>query len=145
MYHLVFQLSDGLNHSYQSTMVGKEGRRPRYAHLKKLDNAGPLLHDLLEIYWKGLHQKIPLFTETSYKFAKYLLEKEYDPDRALARARNKEWTSSKYNKWAEDADPYINILFKNSEPIDTQEFKNISLKLWKPIISHIEIIETLHE
>lgn len=144
VYHLAYQQAEEMIYTKQSLLIGKKKQEPIFAKLPPLEKgkAGEYLANLLELYWKGLHEKIPLFTETSYAYARAIIEEDKDHPEALKKAEQK-WKDSYYGPPGEGSDPFINILYDNIEVIDSQSFKDLSIKVWEPVLLNLERMEAL--
>jgi len=91
-------------------------------------DAETYLKQLLDLYWQGLQQPLPLFDKTSYAFAKASL-KGNKTDTAM----NKAWDGDQYQ--GESEDPYHQQLYANS-PLD-DDFKALALTVYEPIQAHL--------
>lgn len=97
-----------------------------------VENAETHLTKLLHFYWQGLHQPIPLFSETSYAFAKTILNKtKASAETAMLNA----WQGGQYSS-AESDDVYHQQLYANISPLN-DEFKALSLAIYEPIQAHL--------
>jgi len=102
-----------------------------YLSLQPVEQPQQLLAELLEIYWQGLHQPIPLLPQTSLAYASAELNAgKADPQKEAFKA----WTSG--FTAGEDADPYHQLLFKTS-PL-TDEFRDLALRIYQPIWDAME-------
>ncbi|MDR8391585.1 exodeoxyribonuclease V subunit gamma [Aliifodinibius sp. S!AR15-10] len=137
IYHLVLLETQGENSLRDTLLVTKKDDQPAYTLFSKVPDPFEKLDALVHLYWEGLHKKIPLFTDSSYAFAEELLVKSKDEERALRKANNK-WESSWNPGLNEKENPFNKLLFKYSEPIESQEFKNLSLKIWSPILDSLQ-------
>lgn len=132
IYHLVLLSTDHVDYHPKSLLVTKDDNRPAYAMFSTVENPKDYLRDLLDLYWEGLHQKLPLFSSSSFTFAHQVLVEENDEQKALYET-DKEWTRSWNPEYGERSDPYNRLLNKYGEPIDSQRFKDLSLKVWSPV------------
>ncbi len=97
-----------------------------------VENAETHLTELLHCYWQGLHQPIPLFSETSYAFAKTTLNKtKASAETAMLNA----WQGGQYSS-AEADDVYHQQLYANVSPLN-DEFKTWALSIYEPIQAHL--------
>jgi len=102
-----------------------------YLLLQPVEQPQQLLAELLEIYWQGLHQPIPLLPQTSLAYASAELNAgKADPQKEAFKSWTSDFTAG------EDADPYHQLLFKTS-PL-TDEFRDLALRIYQPIWDAME-------
>jgi len=100
--------------------------------LTPVDNAEALLQQLVDLYWQGMQQALPFFSNTSYAFAKTTLNKTTaSPETAMLAA----WQGGQYAS-AEVDDAYYQQLYQDS-PL-TESFKELALEVFEPIQAHLE-------
>ncbi|MFW5451738.1 MAG: exodeoxyribonuclease V subunit gamma [Methylophagaceae bacterium] len=93
--------------------------------------ANSLLQVLLEYYWQGLHQPLPLFSNTSFAFAKASLnDGRSNPENAM----NKAWQGDDYSA-SEGDDLYYQQLY-DIPPLD-ESFKELALTIYSPLQAHL--------
>lgn len=99
--------------------------------LRPVDDAEMILQQLVELYWQGLHQVLPLFSNTSYAFAKTTLNNtKASAETAMMAA----WLGGQYSS-AEADDVYYQQLYKT--PPLNEEFKQLALAIFEPIQAHL--------
>lgn len=137
IYHLALQTIPEPDHTFESRLETKgDQNRPVPYLIEKLDGAEPILHDLLEIYWKGVRTRIPFFPNASYKYAREIVTRGKTHQAALSKAR-RGWHDP-WRPYASDReDPYINMLYKDEEPVELREFADLSLAFWRPVMEHL--------
>lgn len=100
-------------------------------HLIPVENAESVLTELLNYYWQGLQQALPLFANTSFAYAKAALNGgKANPDTAMLKA----WQGSSYASGEID-DLYYQQLYQTS-PLD-DAFKELALAIYQPIYDHL--------
>lgn len=120
--HLILNCLQPVGVNCQSQLLTENG----LLILAPLSDAKEILKDLLDIYWQGLHQPVPLLPQTSFAYAQASLNQgKSDPDDKAYSA----WTSG--FTAGEDADPYHQLFFTES-PIN-DAFRQLSLQLYQPI------------
>jgi exodeoxyribonuclease V gamma subunit len=99
-------------------------------------DSGPILQDLLELFHQGLVLPIRFFPNSSYEYAKHLLNKAASELAALKKAKRK-WIGSQFGDYAtgESNDPYYDLCFCQSEPLD-ETFENIAVRVFSPLLAH---------
>ena len=100
-------------------------------HLMPIDNAESLLTELLNYYWQGLQQALPLFANTSFAYAKAALNGgRANPDNAM-------WNTWQGNQrvTGEMDDLYYQQLYQ-TPPLD-DAFKTLALEIYQPIYDHL--------
>ncbi|MFH5833880.1 exodeoxyribonuclease V subunit gamma [Halalkalibaculum sp. DA384] len=137
IYHLVLLQVKGLDHSYESLLLTKKNARPGFNLYGGVEHARDRLDSLIRRYWGGLHQKMPLFADSSFTFAHEMVINGKDHDEAMSKAK-KQWENSWNPARSEKEDPYNKILFTNRYSIDCQEFKDLSLEIWKPALESLK-------
>jgi exodeoxyribonuclease V gamma subunit len=103
-------------------------------NMEPLDTCKDVLKDILNIYIKGQNELIRFFPESSYEYAVSIFKHD-SPDKAWYAAEKK-WAGSDYkDARGENSDEYYSLCFKDISPFN-DEFKNISLKIYEPMLSH---------
>ena len=98
-------------------------------HFQPVEDAHLLLGELLGWYWQGLQQPLPLFSNTSFAFAKASL-KGNNTDSAMFGA----WEGNLYIS-GEKNDLYYQQVYDDS-PLD-DDFKALALAIYTPIKAHL--------
>ncbi len=100
--------------------------------LLPVDEPESHLLDLLNHYWTGSQQPLPLFANTSFAYAKAALNGgRADPDNAMWAT----WLGGQFAV-AESDDIYYQQLY-NTAPLD-EDFKTLALAIYQPIYDHLE-------
>ncbi len=100
-------------------------------HFKPVENAQIILSELLELYWQGLQQPLPLFSNTSYAYAKASLNGgRANPEKAMFAA----WQGN-MKLSGEKKDLYYQQVYDYS-PLD-DEFKRLALSVYEPLQAHL--------
>ena len=100
--------------------------------LKVVAEPESLLLELLKVYWQGCQQAIPLFSKTSFAYAKAFLKNgKGDPDNSMMAS----WEGNKHTT-GEMEDNYYQQLYKTTPLND--EFKKLAIAIYKPIHDHLE-------
>jgi exodeoxyribonuclease V gamma subunit len=104
-----------------SILIGKELMQV----YQPVENSGVVLKELLALYWRGLREPLRFFPRSSHAFAKSTIES--DARRDPQTQASAEWKE-------EQSDPYIDLAFRNaSEPLDN-EWQELALKVFEPLI-----------
>ncbi len=98
-------------------------------HFHVVKEAELLLADILEWYWQGLHQPLPLFPNTSFAFAKAHI-KGNKTDSAIHAS----WDGNMHISGEKD-DVYYQQIYSDS-PLDEQ-FEAIALAIYQPLQAHL--------
>ena len=100
--------------------------------LLPVDEPESHLLDLLNHYWTGSQQPLPLFANTSLAYAKAALNGgRANPDNAMWAT----WLGGQFAV-AESEDIYYQQLYK-TPPLD-EGFKALALAIYQPIYDHLE-------
>lgn len=137
IYHLVLLQIPDLDHSYESLLLSKKENKPGYNLFGPVENSRNLLLSLIQHFWTGIHKKIPLFPDSSFSFAHEIVVKGEEENEALGKAMNK-WEKTWRPDLSEKEDPYNKLLYDNSYSFGGQEFKSISLEIWKPVFNSLK-------
>jgi len=126
-----------LNHLGGRTAVRKtilvcEDRTFRYS---PVDDTDTCLHNILNIYWKGLRKPLHFFPESSLAYAEQL-SKGATPQKAMRTAQGK-WDAFEY---AEKDDVYYDLCFRQIDPLDA-EFLELAEAIFEPMLKHEEQIK----
>ncbi len=118
-----------------SVIVDRDGLQRR---LRPLEDAEVLARQLLAFYWKGLHEDLHLFPQSSMEFAAYSLGlKKLRSGKALDRARSKWVGNPRQHIPGEGDDPYLRLLYGGEPPFD-ESFEQTSLSFWQPLFESLE-------
>ncbi|HEC58068.1 MAG TPA: exodeoxyribonuclease V subunit gamma [Methylophaga sp.] len=125
--HLVLNAVQPTNIGRQSTLITENNDY----QFSPVENAHAILQQLIELYWQGIHQPLPLFSNTSYAFAKTTLNNtKASPEAAALSA----WLGGQYSS-AEADDVYYQQLYKES-PLN-EAFLTLALAIYEPIHAHL--------
>lgn len=104
----------------------REYRRP--------ENCREILAALLETYWQGLTQPLPFFPETSWEYARALVEgKSPSADAAIEKAREF-WDNPRGGK-NESRSFSRSVCFPGADPLD-ERFRSMAEGLYGPLLRH---------
>ncbi len=101
-------------------------------HFEPVVNAKELLTELVDYYGQGLQQPLPLFSNTSFAFAKATIKGgKANPEKAKWDA----WEGSQFTS-SEQADDYHQQLY-TQPPLDV-EFEHLALAIYTPLQAHLK-------
>jgi len=126
-------------HDFKSSLVmglSPESKEPQWAAFEYMPAAGAreLLEALLDIYWQGLVRPVHFFPKAAWQYAKVLLQKGKSEEDAIKKAVT-EWEGNDYNNQGESKDPYYDLCFRYTNPID-EEFRGTAEKIFRPLFEH---------
>ncbi len=92
------------------------------------------LQTLLELYWQGTRRLLHFFPKSALAYTQQL-RKEPNTDKALRAARTA-WEGSEYHQHslAERDDPYYQLAFQETDPIDS-EFIELASVVFEPLFA----------
>jgi len=96
------------------------------------------LLELLGLYRDGLTLPLPFFPESSWVYAEGVLRKHLSPEAALGHAR-RQWEGSG-RKAGESSNPYMELCFRNLDPLTEKRFQRLSLAVFGPLLEHEETL-----
>jgi len=96
---------------------------------KPISSPENYLTELLNLYWQGLQNPLPFFSQTSAKYVETLLKPDTE-ENALKRAIT---TWSGYDGMGEINNPYIHKCFNHTDPIQDPQFKTLATTILIPI------------
>ena len=137
--HLSFWLNHLVLNTIKPAHIGHTSRwldSEKLYQLEPIDNAKALLHQLLQHYWQGLSQPLPLLPKSSLAYAETLASGKSE-EQALAKA-SKCWLGDDYYD-GECEKPYFKLAFRGREVLDT-EFQTISEQTILPYLQHREVL-----
>lgn len=123
--HLILNCLQPANIKNESRLITENNTYHWYA----VTDAPALLQALLDLYWQGLHQPIPLFANTSFAFAQANF-KGNSTDCAV----NAAW-SGNMKISGEGEDLYYQQLY-SAPPLDEQ-FEQLALAVYQPVQTHL--------
>lgn len=92
------------------------------------------LENLLELYWLGLREPLPFFSETSYDFAAYACKGNLLQARKKARDR---WHNN-YMGNGEGEDVYLKFRYRADEEVLDNRFEELALRIYGPVLQLME-------
>jgi exodeoxyribonuclease V gamma subunit len=130
IYHLVYCEAAPKDSDPRSSIVFKNAGW----QFKPVDGHLIILKDLLKIYKAGLEKPLHLFPGSSLE---YVQQQAKGKSRAAALTlARKKWQGSGDYARGESADPYYNICFKTTDPLD-QAFEDVSKAVFGPLLASI--------
>ena len=138
IYHLAYCHAAPADYIKKSYLICKGGG----LEFQPVADPVPIMTSLLEIFRRGLIEPIRFFPQASFEYARQLLENSMSEKTAFSRAEKK-WLGSEFSKYigAESRDPYVHLCFRQLDPLD-EEFKNIALTVFEPLLNHQKEIFT---
>jgi len=132
IYHLIFCHEAPPDYQQNSFLICKDSA----VQFDRVSDSNRVLHDLLELFSRGLAEPIHFFPNSSFEYADQLLRRSASEQSALNKAQ-KRWSGSNFSKYSkeESEDPYYDLCFRQSDPLD-EAFKNIALKVFEPLIAN---------
>jgi len=129
LYHLLFNIQKPASYPDNSIYIGSD----EICEYKHVDDGEAILRQLLKIYWSGLMKPAPFFPESSYVYAKNIIDSKTE-DFAMSRVE-KAWQQDDFSR-GECEDEYFRLCFGNIDPFD-DEFKSIARKVYEPMLKHL--------
>ncbi len=128
--HIALNAAEVAGYPNNSRLVCKDASW----EMGQVDSSKEILRNFLDIYVKGQNELVRFFPESGYEYAQSIL-KDGSTGKALYLAEKK-WIGSDYlDGDGERTNEYYTLCFKEILPFD-DEFKNISLKLFEPLIAY---------
>ncbi|MBL1321201.1 MAG: exodeoxyribonuclease V subunit gamma [Methylophaga sp.] len=125
--HLILNCIQPDNINYESHWITED----KDYHFLPVKEAKTLLSDLLDLYWQGLQQPLPLFSSTSYVFAKASLNGgRANPEKAMFAA----WQGN-MKLSGEKEDLYYQQVYDET-PLE-EHFKTVALAVYEPLQAHL--------
>ncbi|WP_428624458.1 exodeoxyribonuclease V subunit gamma [Sedimenticola sp.] len=129
--HLLLNVADRGGVEPVTRWLSGEG----WVTLQPVEDAGSRLAELMELYWQGLQQPLPLFVRSARRYA--TAQREGKPrDDCLKRARER-WLGG-YQGFAEYDNPYYRLAFPDPDVLDEQ-FESLSERVFAPLLSVLEV------
>ncbi|MCW8945675.1 MAG: exodeoxyribonuclease V subunit gamma [Sedimenticola sp.] len=100
-----------------------------------VEDAETHLNKLLDLYWQGLQQPLPLFPKSARAYVT-LLQQDKPLDRCLAKARER-WFGG-FAGFAEYDNPYYRLAFPDGDVLDDQ-FEKVSEQIFGPLLAALEV------
>jgi exodeoxyribonuclease V gamma subunit len=99
--------------------------------LSPIGDTRPILKQLLQIYWQGLHQCIYFFPQSSHAFGEVVCLKGGEARSGLNKAASK-WIRDYGYLPGEGEDPYNKVMLGSKNPLRTERFQQVSKQFWAP-------------
>ncbi|WP_138429800.1 exodeoxyribonuclease V subunit gamma [Fodinibius saliphilus] len=132
--HLLFQQLKPDDHPGNSMFFSWNKGSFEEHRLQAVDDSHKILQELLDLYWQGLQQPLPIFCKSSYAYAKAVLQDDKEEEEGISKAIKK-WepidTPSFYMP-GEGDDPYNKLVTGREHPFDEPRFAEYSRSLWAP-------------
>jgi exodeoxyribonuclease V gamma subunit len=135
IYHLVFCEAAPKELDPKSTIIFKNA----HWRFKPVDHHRQILMDLLNMFKAGLQKPLHLFPGSSLEYVQQEQVKSKSKISALTQARKK-WQGSGDYARGESNDPYYDICFKMTDPLD-QAFEEVSKAVFGPLLASIAEME----
>jgi len=132
LHHLILNAEQPEGYPLTSVFLGSD-KQCRYS---PAEDSRKELARLVRYYWEGLSRLWKFFPESSWSFAKAVLEEEKPEPLALYNAHG-QWKGSEHNR-GEIEDPYLELCFARAEPPLNEEFQQAALEVYRPLIDHRE-------
>ena len=129
IHHLIHNLYDKERHSRLSYLVCKDAVWEFLA----VSDAKQILLNLIRFYWEGISKPFHFFPETSFAYARRLLQKHKNQAAALSAAQQK-WAGSEFYR-GESQDPYLSLVYSRSDPFD-DPFHEASVSVFTPVFQY---------
>ena len=100
-------------------------------HFLIVPDAELILHNLLDLYWQGLYKPLPLFSNTSYRFAQASIKGSKSES-----AMHAEWQGNSFNNIAGEKDDLYHQQIYTASPLDEQ-FRQLALAIYEPLQAHL--------
>ncbi len=115
--------------------LGARGARAGWTAVRfgPVEEARGVLQKLLLLYKEGLKRPLPFFPDTSWAYAHALLRGN-SPEQAAAFKARQAWEGNRFSR-GEREDPYMNLCFRNLDPVETGDFRRVSREILGPAIA----------
>ena len=136
--HLFLNAADLAGYPASTALLGLDPANRNEARWLGLEyrpvtSARPVLGQLLKRYWQGLQKPLHFFSNSSFEYARLVLQGGKDPDYALSRILPI-WRGSEYSR-GEREDLHIQQCFGNTDPLDGS-FQELALEVFGPLMEH---------
>ncbi len=89
---------------------------------------------LMQLYWQGLHDVLPLFPKSSFAYAKaHFSSRKSDPDSAARKA----WEGGMYAR-GEAEDRYFQQCFPHGISPLNEAFRQLTCQVYTPLVAHLD-------
>ena len=132
IYHILLNLINQKSYPLETLLICKDG----VWEFSPLAHSRKIITDLLELYQIGLIGPVRFFPDSSYAYARQLLERNQSEEQALSAAENI-WNGSDFVR-GERLDPYLERCFGWMEPHTLFDplFKKTALDIFGPLMAH---------
>lgn len=136
--HLALAAHDAPGLPQTTVLIG----RNKTLRLNPTTDAGALLLDLLNLYWEGLHEPLPIFPKSTWAYAEFRFLKGKDRTTAVGNAQ-RIWNNY---RGAESKDLHLSHCFGHlltpddpkGEALFGDAFVGVAERLFGPIFDHLE-------
>jgi exodeoxyribonuclease V gamma subunit len=135
IYHLAFCEAAPKKRPPESAMIFKDAAW----QFKAVEHHRQILMDLLNMFRDGLEAPLHFFPNASLEYVQQEQLKGKSKRTALTQARKK-WQGSGDFARGESDDPYYDICFKMTDPLD-QAFEDVSKAVFGPLLANITEME----
>lgn len=129
IHHLVYGLFKKDHFPGESVLICKDALWT----FDPVSDAKQILLKLLAVFREGLLRPLHFFPETSFAYARQLIQKKKNQKAALIAARQK-WEGSEFYR-GENQDPYLNLAFRRRDPFEGQ-FHEAALAVFTPVFQY---------
>jgi exodeoxyribonuclease V gamma subunit len=138
-------LGDGVDgYPRETLLIAKD----KTTLLREPDNAAEILNELLDNYWRGLREPLPLLPASSCAYAESLLASQskgkLSPEQLRTTARTTALAKAEseyrggYNKRAEGEDAYIAFAWRGANPLDHPDFEPLAETIFGAVLASCE-------
>jgi exodeoxyribonuclease V gamma subunit len=135
IYHLVLCEAAPKELPPKSTLIFKNAAW----QFKPVDDHLKILMDLFNMFKDGLEKPLHFFPGSSLEYVQQEQLKQKSKITALIQARKK-WQGSGNYARGESDDPYYDICFKMTDPLD-QAFEDVSKAVFGPLLANGSVLE----
>ncbi len=133
--HLFLNLSQDHKGAGESMLLSRDGTW-RYS---PVDSPLKILEQMAGLFLRGLEKPLPFFPETSFVYARLILDKKKKETYAMEKARET-WLGNEFRAGTgEYEDDYYQLCFGSTDPLD-RAFRDLALKIYAPLLSAIKKI-----
>lgn len=129
--HLVLNVSATSNVTPVTRWLSQDG----LLTFHPVPEASVLLNELLDLYWQGLMQPLPLFPKSARAYVTLLLQEK--PREICLKGARGRWFGG-YAGYAEYDNPYYRLAFPDGEVLD-EKFETVSERVFGPLLSAMEM------
>ena len=125
------------NIEFKTLFLGKEEQ----VIFEYVDDSKKHLNDLVSLFIQGHKSALPLFIEAAHVFAKETLYPNPRVKQSPLEKTKKEFTKNPDGQFGSPGEAYnsfIELCFPESEAALSSSFQNVALRLFEPLLNHIE-------